>query len=89
MVFAIITIRQALRARSLLEANGLDVPPVHQSGAIVALRDLEEHWDRWKPLDPTPGTVWDERHLATDMGQRWLKKTGARPGGGLPAEPRS
>jgi hypothetical protein len=85
MVFAISAIRQALRARALLEARGLQPPPVTQSGAIVELRNLEEHWDRWKILDPTPGVVWDERHLETDMGQRWASKTGARPWGSMSA----
>jgi hypothetical protein len=80
MTFAISAARHAILGRGMLEHAGLTLPPVTQAKAIVALRDLHEHWVDWMILDPPEDRAADERYLAINAGRRWHSQVGRAPG---------
>jgi hypothetical protein len=83
MTFAVLAIRQAIRARFYLTSRGLDLPAIRQDDEFRALRDLTEHWDGWEVLH-RHSYASDERWLRTPAGRRWAEATGGRrPHGGL------
>lgn len=81
ITFAIAAARQAIRARTLLAKRGAELPHVRQADAVVALRDLDEHWDEWRTR-PHDGTILDDdRWTAINAGRRWARIAGVRPEG--------
>jgi hypothetical protein len=83
--FAVAAARQAIRGRNLLVDHGLNMPAVRNADAIVAARDLDEHWDEWKTLAPSQE---GRPHLTIRAGRRWERYTDDALGGtGAELEP--
>jgi len=72
LYFLMVAVRHAVKARELLVERGLTLPTISMDKALVAWRDIEEHWDSAERGKP----VWARDHWAAagmrdDPGQGW------------------